>query len=931
MGLGFDFEPKNFGAGLLAGWASAFLLYQARQVILSMRTSAETRAMQTRANISRTAEGRYSRDLIQFCETHHLMGERIALSKILVEPRFLAQSPFAAPPDDDVRFDVFRVVPRVHDHPWLHAIYNIESATMDDLGYGDRAIALLGNPGSGRTTALQAIALWNMGIVDFIPPKDSVALRLEEEERALKSEERALRIRDRMTIEERARERLAEEQKDPGLKIQADPRAQLSPLRRQTPVYVHLANVHPTSRAFGRQFDPAEPLLRGIQAHLGSVTSKTFPRRFYERLNQGRLLLLIDGLDNLPEAQQERYIPWLAALMEQYRQNFFIVTGRPYGIGSLTSAGLTPVYLRPWDDQDTATAARLWAEHWRTISKRRETPEAESIAAAANDARGLTPLDVCLKIRATYAEQYNEETVPGDWMRWYLEDLGLNAEQIESAARAAALQLDTGYITEAGLAAVASGEKVKLPVTGPLSAPASTSAEDVDAIFSMEGLDDDEDVDALFEGDNASLMVEDAPTAEPAPKPTQERRASSPNARAQAQLLGTLTRLGLVSHFTSDREGGRYQLRYAPVTAYLAGLSLSGAASGQIAEKAFLPAWDMALGYAAAHTSVQPAVRARLASPPDVLYNHIFNTARWLAYTGQQFVEWRSDLMKQLGGLFIAPTQYTLVRERAAAATAGSRDKGTAVLFQRGLKSQDPQVRRLSSLMLGYFRDEVSIEHLAVLTADQHPDVSLAAGIALSGIRTEDAYEEMAVAITSGQEPVRQVIAESFAAIPGVGYPTLYEAASDEDLLLRRYAIFGLRRVNTPWALLTVYRAFLEEKQFYVKSAAQQAFLDMQNNVVAKALRRYPEPVSISWLEEMAGTDPRALENPELVLVDGLTQGGPSVQSLAATAMGQLGMTGRVGDLYQALLYRDQPVRDAAHRALAEIQVQMGESLPAPT
>lgn len=939
MGLGFDFEPRNFGLGVLAGWASAFALYQARQIVQSMRSSAETRASQTRASITRTAEGRYSRELIQFCETNHLMGERIALSKILVEPRFIAQSPFAAPPDDDVRFDVFRVVPRVHDHPYLHAIYNIESAGMDDLGYGDRAIALLGNRGTGRTTALQAIALWNMGLIDFIPPKDSVAIRLEDEERALKAEERAARIKDRMTIEERARERLAEEQKDPGLKNQPDSHGRMSPLRRQTPVYVHLANVHPTSRAFGRQFDPAEPLLRGIQAHLGSVTSKTFPRRFYERLNQGRLLLLIDGLDNLPESQQERYIPWLAALLEQYRHNYFIVTGQPYGIGGLTSAGLTPVYLRPWDDGDTTTAARLWGEHWRTISKRREEPNEDQIAQAATDTRGLSPLDVCLKIRATYAEQHNEEAVPGDWMRWYLEDLGLTAEQIEQAARAAALQLDAGYITEAGLVAVASGEKVKLPVTGPLSAPPPTSAAEVDAIFSLEGLDDDEDVDALFaddgdqdvdalfDGNTNAVMVEDAPA--PA-TPASERPASSPTARAQSQMLAALTRLGLISRYVSDREGGRYCFRQSPVTAYLASLSLSAASSQQMAEKAMLPAWDMALGYASAHTSVDAAVRARLAAHPDMLYNHILDTARWLAYTGQQFVEWRGNLMKQLGGLFIAPAQFTLMRERAAAATAGTRDKGTAILFQRGLKSNDPQIRRLSALMLGYFRDEASIEHLAVLTNDEHPDVSLGAAIGLSGVRTEDAYEEMAVAITSGPEPVRQVIAEAFAAIPEPGYPTLYEAASDEDLLLRRYAIFGLRRVNTPWALLTVYRAFLEERQFYVKSAAQQAFLDMQNNVVAQALRHYPQPESIPWLLEMAGADPQAMENPELVLIDGLTQGGPTVQSLSATAIGQLGMTTRVGDLYQALLYRDQPVRDAAHRALTEIQVLMGESLPAP-
>jgi HEAT repeat protein len=927
MGFGFDFEPRNFGLGVLAGWASAYVLYQARQTIRSMRQGAGARTTAARAGLSRTAEGRYSRELIQFCESNHLLGSRVALSKILVEPRFLPQTPFASPPDDDVRFDVFRVVPRVHDHPALYAVYNVDFARIADLGYGDRAVALLGNPGSGRTTALQAIALWNMGLVDFTPPKDAVAQQLEDEEKALKADERAARAKDRLSLEERARERLAEElrdqKKDPGLKDQPDPRAGASPLQRLTPVYVHLANVHPTSRAFGRQADPAEPLLRGIQAHLGSVTSKTYPRRFYERLNQGRLLLLIDGYDDLPEAERAQKLPWLAALLGQYRQNFFIVAGPTYGVGGLLSAGLTPVYLRPWDDNDAARAASLYAEHWRAISRRRDEPNAERIARASKGVRGLNTTEICTRIRALYADQYTDEAVPGDWMRGLLDDLGLTGDLLDAATTAAALQLDAGAITEAALnarlAALVSG-------ASPAPTPPALADDESEALFAGKAddfADDLAEAEALF-GDavsqpEAAAQVVAEDTSPPAPA----------KSRTQSQLVKALVRLGLLSRHSSEREGARYRFRQASVAAYLAGLTLTRATDAEIAAKATLPAWDLALGYAVAHTPLDAAVQARLNAHPDVLYNHIFNTARWLSFAGERRVEWRATVMKQVAGLFAYPAQYTLLRERAAAAVAGTRDLAALGIFQRGLKNQDSQVRRLSALMLGYFQDDSSTEYLAALVNDPVPEVALAAAAALSGVRSEDAYEEMALAFTNGPEPVRQIIAESFAAIPDPGYPTLYEAAHDADLLLRRYAIFGLRRVNTPWALLTVYRTFLEEKQFYVKSAAQQAFLDIQDHAAAAALRAYPQPGTVRWLADAAG-GPERLQNPELALVDALTQGGPSLQSLSAQAMGQLGMTARVADLYQALLYRDGPVRDAAHRALAELQIRMGEVLPAP-
>lgn len=925
----FQFEPRNFGLGLLAGWATAFVAYQTRNIVQSMRESAGTQATTARGYVTRTAEGRYSRELIQFCETNHLLGERVPLSKVLIEPRFLAPPAFAAPPDDDVNFDVFRVVPRIHDHPWLHQPYNVEWASMDDLGYGDRAIALLGLPGSGRTTALQAIALWNMGVADFTPPKDTVTEKIEAEERALKADQRAERIKDRMSLEERARERLAEEQGiDPGLKGQ-EKREAVSPMRRLTPVYVHLANVFPTVDRFGRQADPAEPLLRGIQAHLRYVTSKTFPRRFYERLNQGRLLILIDGYDDLPEADRRKMLPWLSALIREHRKNFFVVTGPAYGYGNLLRTGMSPVFLRPWDDNDIQRAVKFWAENWGQISgRRREQPDQATQDMAFENTRGLTPLDVCLKIRATFAGDSTAEMTPGDWMRLYLDDLGLNGEQLLAAAQAAALQLDENFITAARLAELAQGLSLPItPVDVPLDdedvfAPTS-SDEDIDALFEA---DIDEDVDALFEGDQAEASGAETPAKADKAANKTERKEATQTAKNQSELIAALERLGLLVWYSGDR----YRFRHLPTAAYLASLTFKTADPSQVntllVNRAAQPAWDLALAYAAGHTPIDAAVRARLNSHPDVLYNHVFNTARWLAYAGNK-ADWRPALMKQLGNLFILPAQYTLLRERAAAALCGTRDKTALVVFQRALKSADADARRLACLGTGVFQEVRAIDQIGAYMNDKNPEVTLAAALALGAVGTDRAYEEMAVAFTSGSEPLRQVIAEAFGNLPEPGYETLYEAVTAEDMLLRRASIFGLRRVKTPWALIAIYKAFLEDDQWYVRSAAQQAFLDMQNNVISQSLRGYPEPEAIPWLrDQLSGGE----VNPEQALIDTLTQAGPDLQSISALAMGQLGMANNIIDLYQALLYREPVVRDAAHRALAELQARIGQQLPAP-
>ena len=303
--MGFDFQ--NFGIGLATGWATAYGVYRARHRIASLVQSASAQATSTQNWATQTADRRYVTDLIDLCETAHLAGQFTKLSTILIEPRFLTAPKLATPAAEDDEPNIFRVVPQVHDFPYLHAPYNVPTLSIEELGTGERAVALLGIPGSGRTTALMAIALWGLGHVRFERQTDRVQERLDAEEAKLSDKDRAVRVKERITIEQRAKERLAQEQ---GASFDADSdeetNAALPLFSRLMPVYIHLAEINLRDGASSQGVDPAEPLVRAVQRTVGRVTASTVPRSLYKRLDRGQVLLLMDGYDELPNGEQQQ-------------------------------------------------------------------------------------------------------------------------------------------------------------------------------------------------------------------------------------------------------------------------------------------------------------------------------------------------------------------------------------------------------------------------------------------------------------------------------------------------------------------------------------------------------------------------------------------------------------------------------------------------
>ena len=474
-----------------------------------------------------------------------------------------------------------------------------------------------------------------------------------------------------------------------------------------------------------------------------------------------------------------------------------IVTGPAEGFGPLLHSGLTPIFMRPWSDLDAKRAAQRWAQTWPQIGKKRRkaaVPNADTVERAHTNARALTAIEVTLKIWATYAQDTEALGVEG-WMRAYIKRRVENAGDLMiQMGQIAALQLDEGFVSSARLQALAiTGE-------GARQAPAAAPPPVEESLL------------------QASDFVDGGEAAPEEAKSTKDTETTS----SQGRLLGMLRRSGILVRFRDDR----YLFRRGPIAAYLASLTLQDATPEVLSEKAALPAWSQAIAYSALNRPLDTLVMDRMRAAPDLLQEAVLGMARWLAYASAD-VEWRGPMLNHLGNMLIAPSQYPLMRERVAAALIDTRDKNVLLMFRKAARNIDADIRRLACLGMGAVGDGDGLRDLTPLLRDQDPNVELAAGMALGAIGTEDALRPMVQMSTGGSEQLRQTMAEAFAALPEEGYPTLYDAVTEEDFMVRRAAIFGLRRLNTTWALVAIYRAFLEDEQWYVRSAAQQAFQEL--------------------------------------------------------------------------------------------------------
>lgn len=868
------FDPFSFSIGFLSAAGLSLVVWRLRMRLAQLQETAETQIEGTRQFVGRSAAGRYERDLLRYLQERHVAGRLVHLTDVLVEPRLIpAVSEVNAPDEDGEQRGVYDVVPLIHDLPQGYASFNIETIALTDLGAGDRHIAILGQPGMGTSTALTALALLALGAVTFEPSEDQIEQAVLEQEQHLSQDERRQRAEERAQLQARALEQLhnvrAERRQ---AQAEGAPPAESRPavnLRDLTPVLAHLNDFDFDPAAYGKS-EALDPAEPLVRAVQRHVTAVTA-----QVIGSVVYPLLERGqalvlIDGFDELSPAAREAVLPWLREFMTR---------YGHNMIVVAGSVSGYDPLAKLGFTATYLRAWHDDHYTELVRRWSA---AWMLGGDGKRKASPPDEQVIRRISVGNR------------------GLSVLDVT-------LKIWAGLANDARIAGRAGWYDAW--INRRLSHPDLRNRLPDLAV-------------RLVEAGQPVLRAELAQALSGAGDG--DRKSASET----GALLAALEEDGLLATCAGDR----ISLPHIQFASFLAGEWLAAAGSDRAAELALEPAWDGAFTFAAASLNMLPAIYRRLSVPPDLLYSNLFGLARWLPDAPPD-VPWRGDVFKRLAAALMAPDQYPAVRERALAALIASRDKNVVYVLRQALRSAIVDVRRLACVGLGALGDSETVKDLAPLLDDDHPQVRLAAAVALGAIGGDRALETMVHGLLEGSEDLRRAIAEALAAIPGEGHAILRDGIAADDMMIRRAAVYGLSRVGTGWALAALYRAMLEDEQWYVRAAAEEAFAAAQSPE-RSGPRAMPEADAQVWLIQWAaerGEGVPAGPNARQVLVRALQEGQPAYKALAARTLGYLGHVAALKPLYAALRDRDPDVRSAAYAALADLQLRLGQPLPGLT
>ena len=98
---------------------------------------------------------RLTREILKRVQSNHLASPYFSLDEIIIPPRFVLPLPFTDP-DDLISFEdsIHPIVPYTPDWPELTSHLNVPSISLIDALQGNTHVAIIGQPGSGKTTAL---------------------------------------------------------------------------------------------------------------------------------------------------------------------------------------------------------------------------------------------------------------------------------------------------------------------------------------------------------------------------------------------------------------------------------------------------------------------------------------------------------------------------------------------------------------------------------------------------------------------------------------------------------------------------------------------------------------------------------------------------------------------------------------------------------
>jgi HEAT repeat protein len=654
----------------------------------------------------------------------------------------------------------------------------------------------------------------------------------------------------------------------------------LGDLRNHIPILLHAGEIDLAT------YDPEKPLdtiTGAVSAKISLRGQSRLPEQLNKACQNGRAILLLDGLDELPPGPLQEMVSLVSDLLKTYPSLRVVAAASPYHIDGLPALGFVPVPMASWDRRLQARFIQQWSDRWSTYVRSQDQEDyidpylLNGWLLDGNAA--MTPLELTLKVWSAYA---------GD-------------------ARG---PLGTDAI-EAYIRRMSAGVSKAKPAMEQLASQAIMTMRT--SFTQNEAHHWVRDFDSTTQAESSSLFAVPADEAQP-------REISTP------RVLPDLLRNGLLTTRGKNMIGFIHPV----IMGYMAGrgISYGGLIDGIFSQPEW-PLKTLAIHYLASQTDLRREVQPLLTDLEDPLHLGALTAGRWLRVIPPQ-ADWRKVVLQHLSNLLQNEALPQGLRSRILAGLATANDPSVNALFHHLLKSPLGSVRRLAVLGLGVTRDVQSINDLIDLFGDV-ADVGQAVCMALVSIGTKPALDAVATILLQGAEELRWAAAEAFANYPEEGYPILREGSTMDDLLVRRAVIYGLRKVDEPWAITILEEMQIEEGQWVVRNAAAQVMEEI-TNIDPHTPQIPPQPEDLPWLISFASERGLGISpgKPARDMLLQVLREGEESEKLAALDYFRLhGDAGVFPAIYHLLYGSNFELREAAYNTLWHLAAT-GAEIPPP-
>jgi HEAT repeat protein len=779
MRLNFHFDTISFFIGMaiatIIWWAITLSRPLIDQLLEAQRAKRKERALQASSGLEET----HRKIVYKQTQGLHLAASLFALDEIAMPTLLLAPPAFSEPkspiPHQDI---VEKALPYLPTYPELGAVYNAPTLTIHEALSGGMQIVITGQPGTGKTSALAHLAAQ---IVNRAP--------------------------------------------------------EVSTLHQSIPFFIHVADLGLPLNNPQKPEDFLAPIAEKLSQSAGVFDAPRIPGFVQYAFTSGRALLLLDGVDELPQAAIQEVTTFLRVVLRQFPKTRVVTTGAPEHVDGILSLGFAALAIMPWAAEQQTNYLKKWSALWQKYVAMEAWAQTTSTALdpilverwLSTDNFGLTPLEYTLKIWSAFA---------GD---------ARGARPVD-AIDAHIRRLTPANIPEEALYIVG----VQASMNG---LPIFDSRHARDWTKSFEPLETAEAmaVEAVTLPDETppvGAVAVEGETAAPAvdAKKDSKKSTEQPVQAASSSLISKLTVSGLLA----AHGGSRVRFSHPVFMGYLAGKGLAGTNAAETILQQ--PAWagqTSTLRYMAAFGDATKIVNELLALEDHVLMRPRLTTARLLRDAPRN-APWRGSVMATLVQVLQNEDNPLGLRGQALAAFALSGDPSVDALFRQLMLAPSNDLRRLAALGSGVTRDGKAVDALISLAANSTGPTQQAACLALVRIGSNQALEAVATALLQGDEQLRVVAAEALANHPTEGREALREGITSKDILMRRAIVFGLARIPEPWATELLEKVQVEDEQWAVRNVAVE-MLEARQQPDPHVPVRLKAAADTPWLIELAG------------------------------------------------------------------------------